>query len=58
VSRKEIYEFDDDVVLLTISTARPRNGVCVLSRTAGASQQLHEAVIPISPVDIRETAKA
>ena len=35
-----------------------RNGVCVLSRTAGAFQQLHEAVIPISPMDIGETAKA
>jgi trehalose 6-phosphate synthase len=35
-----------------------RNGVYVLSLTAGAFQQLHEAVIPISPMDIGETAKA
>lgn len=35
-----------------------RNDVCVLSRTAGAFQQLHEAVIPLSPMDIGETAKA
>src|SRR5437588_1481692 len=35
-----------------------RNGVCVLSRTAGAFQQLHEAVIPLSPMDIVETANA
>jgi len=35
-----------------------RNGVCVLSRTAGAFKQLREAVIPISPMDIGETAKA
>ena len=35
-----------------------RNGVCVLSRTAGAFKQLHEAVIPISPMDVGETAKA
>ena len=35
-----------------------RNGVCVLSRTAGAFQQLHEAVIPIPPIDVGETAKA
>jgi trehalose 6-phosphate synthase len=35
-----------------------RNGVCVLSRTAGAFKQLREAVIPISPMDVGETAKA
>ncbi len=35
-----------------------RNGVVVLSRTAGAFQQLDKASIPISPTDVRETAQA
>ena len=35
-----------------------QNGVLVLSRTAGAFQQLGKASIPISPVDIAETARA
>lgn len=39
------------------SVINQRNGVCVLSRTVGAFQQLHEAVIPISPMDLEETAK-
>jgi len=32
--------------------------VCVLLCTAGAFQQLQETVIPISPMDIGETANA
>jgi trehalose 6-phosphate synthase len=35
-----------------------RNGVLVLSRTAGAFQQLGKASIPISPTDVTETAQA
>jgi trehalose 6-phosphate synthase len=35
-----------------------RNGVLVLSRTAGAFQQLGKASIPTSPTDITETAQA
>jgi len=35
-----------------------RNGVLVLSRTAGAFQQLGKAVIPTSPTDVTETAHA
>jgi trehalose 6-phosphate synthase len=35
-----------------------RNGVLVLSRTAGAFQQLGKASIPISPTDLTETAQA
>src|SRR5713101_3600672 len=35
-----------------------RNGVLVLSRTAGAFQQLGKASIPTSPTDIAETAQA
>ncbi len=35
-----------------------RNGVTVLSRTAGAFQQLGKASIPISPIDVAETAGA
>jgi trehalose 6-phosphate synthase len=35
-----------------------RNGVLVLSRTAGAFQQLAKASIPTSPTDIDETAQA
>lgn len=35
-----------------------RNGVLVLSRTAGAFQQLEKAAIPTSPTDIAETAQA
>src|SRR5215831_16411392 len=35
-----------------------RNGVVVLSRTAGAFQQLGKASIPISPTDVTETAQA
>ena len=35
-----------------------RAGVLVLSRTAGAFQQLARAVIPISPTDVAETAQA
>jgi trehalose 6-phosphate synthase len=33
-----------------------RNGVLVLSRTAGAYVQLGKAVLPISPTNVRETA--
>ncbi len=33
-----------------------RNGVLVLSRTAGAFQQLDEVALPITPTDIDETA--
>jgi trehalose 6-phosphate synthase len=35
-----------------------RNGVLVLSRTAGAFQQLAKACIPTSPTDVAETARA
>src|SRR6266699_4153481 len=35
-----------------------RNGVLVLSRTAGAFQQLAKASVPISPIDVAETAPA
>jgi trehalose 6-phosphate synthase len=35
-----------------------RNGVLVLSRTAGAFQQLGKASIPTSPTDVAETAQA
>jgi trehalose 6-phosphate synthase len=35
-----------------------RDGVLVLSRTAGAFQQLGKASIPTSPTDVRETAQA
>jgi trehalose 6-phosphate synthase len=35
-----------------------RNGVLVLSRTAGAFQQLAKASIPTSPTDVDETAQA
>ncbi len=35
-----------------------RNGVLVLSRTAGAFQQLGKASIPTSPTDVNETAEA
>jgi trehalose 6-phosphate synthase len=35
-----------------------RNGVLVLSRTAGAFQQLGKAAIPTSPTDLAETASA
>jgi trehalose 6-phosphate synthase len=35
-----------------------RNGVLVLSRTAGAFQQMGKASIPTSPTDINETAQA
>lgn len=35
-----------------------RNGVLVLSRTAGAFQQLGKASIPTSPTDVTETAQA
>ncbi len=35
-----------------------RNGVLVLSRTAGAFQQLGKASVPTSPTDIAETAQA
>jgi trehalose 6-phosphate synthase len=34
------------------------NGVLVLSRTAGAFQQLGRAALPISPTDLAETAEA
>ena len=39
-------------------TVNQRNGVLVLSRTAGAFQQLEKAAIPTSPTDITETAHA
>jgi trehalose 6-phosphate synthase len=35
-----------------------RNGVLVLSRTAGAFQELGKAAIPTSPLDVGETAEA
>jgi trehalose 6-phosphate synthase len=35
-----------------------RNGVLVLSRTAGAYQQLAKGSIPTSPIDVIETAQA
>ena len=35
-----------------------RNGVLVLSRTAGAFAQLGRAALPISPTDLRETTEA
>jgi trehalose 6-phosphate synthase len=35
-----------------------RDGVLVLSRTAGAFQQMGKASIPTSPTDVRETAQA
>ena len=35
-----------------------RDGVVVLSRTAGAFQQMGKASIPTSPTDVRETAQA
>jgi trehalose 6-phosphate synthase len=35
-----------------------RNGVLVLSRTAGAFQQMGKASIPTSPTDVNETAQA
>jgi trehalose 6-phosphate synthase len=35
-----------------------RNGLLVLSRTAGAFQQLGKASIPVTPTDITETAEA
>ena len=35
-----------------------RNGVLVLSRTAGAFQQMGKACIPTSPTDVTETAQA
>ena len=35
-----------------------RDGVLVLSRTAGAFQQIGKASIPTSPTDVRETAQA
>jgi len=35
-----------------------RNGVVVLSRTAGAFQQLGKASIPTSPTDVTETSQA
>jgi trehalose 6-phosphate synthase len=36
--------------------ANERNGVLVLSRTAGASSQLGEVALPVTPTDIDETA--
>jgi trehalose 6-phosphate synthase len=36
--------------------ANERNGVLVLSRTAGASSQLAEVALPVTPTDIDETA--
>ncbi|HEY1348607.1 MAG TPA: trehalose-6-phosphate synthase [Ktedonobacteraceae bacterium] len=35
-----------------------RQGVVVLSRTAGAYQQLHDAVLPVAPYSVEETAAA
>src|SRR3989442_73392 len=35
-----------------------RNGVLVLSRTAGAFQQLGKGCIPTSPIDVNETSQA
>jgi trehalose 6-phosphate synthase len=35
-----------------------RDGVVVLSRTAGAFQQMGKASIPTSPTDVHETARA
>jgi trehalose 6-phosphate synthase len=35
-----------------------RNGVLVLSRTAGAFQQLAKGSVPTSPIDVLETARA
>jgi trehalose 6-phosphate synthase len=35
-----------------------RNGILVLSRTAGAFQQLGKASVPTSPTDVMETAEA
>jgi trehalose 6-phosphate synthase len=35
-----------------------QNGVLVLSRTAGAFQQLGKAAIPVTPTDVTETANA
>src|SRR5215469_8956203 len=40
------------------SVVNQRDGVLVLSRTAGAFQQLGKASIPISPIDVTETARA
>jgi trehalose 6-phosphate synthase len=36
--------------------ANERNGVLVLSRTAGAFEQLAEVALPVTPTDIDETA--
>jgi trehalose 6-phosphate synthase len=36
--------------------ANARDGVVILSRTAGAYEQLREAVLPVTPTDIEETA--
>jgi trehalose 6-phosphate synthase len=36
--------------------ANERDGVLVLSRTAGAFNQLAEAALPVTPTDIDETA--
>lgn len=37
--------------------ANEHDGVIILSRTAGASQQMAEAVLPVTPMDIEETAQ-
>jgi trehalose 6-phosphate synthase len=37
--------------------ANTRNGALVLSRTAGAYQQLAGAVLPVTPTDVEETAE-
>src|SRR5947199_3081723 len=40
------------------STVNLTDGVVVLSRTAGAFQQMGKATIPTSPTDVHETAQA
>ncbi|MGZ3636748.1 MAG: trehalose-6-phosphate synthase, partial [Ktedonobacterales bacterium] len=36
--------------------ANEHDGVIILSRTAGASRQMADAVLPVTPTDIEETA--
>jgi trehalose 6-phosphate synthase len=46
-----------NLVVKEAAIANERDGVLILSRTAGAYRQLAEAVLPVSPLDVAETAE-
>jgi trehalose 6-phosphate synthase len=46
-----------NLVIKEAAIASERDAVLILSRTAGAYHQLAEAVLPISPLDVAETAE-